>query len=386
MGCILSVLCRKPPVDPNPILPPKGIPLMPPSPAQPFLNLSSITSLEFLREVCPDAHANTDNTLHSSFGARLEDVIPQRNGFMHIVLECYNECHALTIRPDDVWIAVITQFSCFLNGNADASQSLFVLHDGKKKLSMDIYQEGREDLGLVVQTLIKNMKEQIQSNIVNPEFMQIEKLKEFSPQTTTWYQLLCPILSRFVDAFQESNSAENLEFWSKVAHFEKFGSHERQLSRWITAFMVFNEGQWKGDYNGDLILGGTTYPRLDGTEIPAGYAQVDVTLQREIGGPEYMTLLIAGSIGTKVFSSGDETLSDTGKKDSARPTLGWWWVLKNGMEPQDSTLVPSDKLPWWFVDADAFMSSGAIRIVSFEDISDLDFVAISYVWTDGIKK
>ncbi|KAL4061823.1 hypothetical protein J3A83DRAFT_4106799, partial [Scleroderma citrinum] len=37
----------------------------------------------------------------------------------------------------------------------------------------------------------------------------IEKLKEFGPETTTWYQLLCPILLRFVNTFQESNSTEN---------------------------------------------------------------------------------------------------------------------------------------------------------------------------------
>ncbi|KAL4061830.1 hypothetical protein J3A83DRAFT_4115706, partial [Scleroderma citrinum] len=79
------------------------------------------------------------------------------------------------------------------------------------------------------------------------------------------------------------------------------------LSGWITRFMVFNkESQWKGDYNvrlalscnaqlptvqyifqSNLILSSTTYPCLDGTEIPARYAQVDVTLQREIRGPKY---------------------------------------------------------------------------------------------------
>ncbi|KAI9566125.1 hypothetical protein HD554DRAFT_2119562, partial [Boletus coccyginus] len=434
-----------------PIFLPKGIPQIPSSPAlgiaRPFPNLSSISPLEFLKEACPDAHANTDNLLHSSFGAMLEDVIPQRNGFVHTILECQNECHALTIRPDDVWIAIISQFSCFLNGNADALRSFFVLRDGKKELSMDIYQEGQEDLGLVVQTLIENMKEQMQNNIVNLELMQwiipafsttnptdelvsgiimmatvkqyftyqrgflcgvprvtlegqrddwvyilnrIERLKEFGPQTTAWYRLLCPILSRFINSFQESDSAENLEFWRKVAYFERFGSDERKLSGWITAFMVFDEeGRWKGDHKSDLILGGIPYPRLNGldsVEFPAGYAQVNITLQRVIGGPKYMTSLIAGSIGTGIFSSGDKTISNTGKRDSARPALGWWWVLKKGTEPQDSTLAPSDKFPWRFIDANAFMSSGAIRIVSFDDISELDFVAISYVWTDGIKK
>ena len=75
----------------------------------------------------------------------------------------------------------------------------------------------------------------------------IEKLKEFGPETTAWYHLLHPILSRFIKVFDEPNSSENLEFWSKVAHFESFGSGPIYLSGWITAFMAFNEkGQWKG--------------------------------------------------------------------------------------------------------------------------------------------
>ncbi|KAI9566128.1 hypothetical protein HD554DRAFT_2174841 [Boletus coccyginus] len=68
------------------------------------------------------------------------------------------------------------------------------------------------------------------------------------------------------------------------------------------------------------------------------------------------------------------------------PTPSSFGVTLDGTESQDSALAPSDKFPWRFVDANAFVASGAIRIVSFDDISGLDFVAISYVWTDGIKK
>jgi len=45
--------------------------------------------------------------------------------------------------------------------------------------------------------------------------------------------------------------------------------------------------------------------------------------------------LIAGSVGTEIFSSGDKSLSDDGERDSARPALGWWWVFKKEAEETD---------------------------------------------------
>ena len=44
------------------------------------------------------------------------------------------------------------------------------------------------------------------------------------------------------------------------------------------------------------------------------------------------------------------------------------------------------KFKWRFVDAHAFIYSGVIRIVHADDIGDLDFVAISYVWTNDTRK
>jgi len=187
----------------------------------------------------------------------------------------------------------------------------------------------------------------------------IEKLKEFGPQTTAWYSLLHPILTRFVNAFDKPNSRQNMKFWSKVAHYQSFGSGPTWLSGWITAFMAFDEkGRWTGDsqcdvsfpllctsqlkamylytenYGDVLMLDGVRYPRLDSDEVPAGYAQVNVTLEME--DIDYPTALIAGSVGTEIFSSGDKSLSSDGKRDSARPTLGWWWVFKKEAEETDN--------------------------------------------------
>ncbi|KAG2121625.1 hypothetical protein DEU56DRAFT_95395 [Suillus clintonianus] len=370
--------------------------------ARPFPKMQTMSSLQFLKKACPDVHAYTLDILHSSMRTpfAIEDIKPQRNGFVHTILECYNKHRALIIRPDDVWLAIMTQFSCFVNGNAEDLRSLFVLHEGKKELCMVMNQKrGEEDWDLVVRTLVATMNEKIQENVIDPELRQwiipafstttpldvlvsgmvmmatvkeyfdfrimlccgiprvtlegeksdwefilnrIEKLKEFGPKTNAWYHLLHPVLSRFVKAFDDPNGQENLDFWGKVAHYERGGSGPTWLSGWITAFMVFDEkGQWtpdkqRRDYeDSELILDGVSYPFLDSDEIPAGYAQVDVTLQREIGGKEYPTALTAGLIGTRICSSGDKTLSDAGERDSARPAIGCWWVLKKDPEAKE---------------------------------------------------
>jgi len=75
-------------------------------------------------------------------GSTPQDVKPpRRNGFVHTVLECYNKHHALTIGPDGVWLAILIQFSSFVSGNAEGLRSPFVLHEGKKELSMIVEQE-----------------------------------------------------------------------------------------------------------------------------------------------------------------------------------------------------------------------------------------------------
>ena len=84
-------------------------------------------------------------------------------------------------------------------------------------------------------------------------------------------------------------------------------------------------------FGNELVPDGVSYPRLDSSNVPGGTAQVNVTLK--MGLKDCSTALIAGSVGTEIFSSGDESLSGDGKRDSARPAIGWWWVLKKEKKP-----------------------------------------------------
>ena len=50
------------------------------------------------------------------------------------MVKAYNRHCTLIVPPDDVWLAILMQFSFFVNGNAEALCSVFVSPKGKKKL------------------------------------------------------------------------------------------------------------------------------------------------------------------------------------------------------------------------------------------------------------
>ncbi|KAE9387934.1 hypothetical protein BT96DRAFT_927325 [Gymnopus androsaceus JB14] len=74
--------------------------------------------------------------LQSSFDHAMANggVIHQTNGLVHTLLKAYSAHHAVSIRPDDVWIAILTQFSFFVNANAEELRDKFVAHEGQKHL------------------------------------------------------------------------------------------------------------------------------------------------------------------------------------------------------------------------------------------------------------
>jgi hypothetical protein len=77
----------------------------------------------------------------------------------------------------------------------------------------------------------------------------LEKLKEYGLETTAWYHLLHPVVSRFVGAFDDHTSGENVDFWQRVAHYIPGGSgFPGCYTGWISAFTAFNkEGMWIGN-------------------------------------------------------------------------------------------------------------------------------------------
>ena len=71
--------------------------------------------------------------VQSSFeGLGREDrIYATKNGFVHAVMEAYNEHHRLVIRPEDVWFAILTQLGSYINAHAEDLRDVLLLpNDG----------------------------------------------------------------------------------------------------------------------------------------------------------------------------------------------------------------------------------------------------------------
>ncbi|KAF8209136.1 hypothetical protein K438DRAFT_1573226 [Mycena galopus ATCC 62051] len=346
---------------------------------------------------------------------KIPNIIPNKNGFVATLLEAYTQDRALVIRPDDVWLAILCQFNFFVNARAELLRANFVAHEGREELeivvggatryTVDFGHIARQFSGLIE----KNVVDPALRAWATPDFTtttvndttvsavmlmatlrkyfdftirlmgcgiprvtlegekadwvnilgRLEKLKEYGLETTAWYHLLRPVITRFVGAFDDPTNPANVEFWQRVAHYTPGGSGRGDdYTGWITAFTVFNkEGRWMGNplnavralsetepdpsltaaqfwakYGGkyiqkDLVLDGAPFHRLHRGAIPPGYGEVDVLLIDN--GERFECAMVAGSIGMRVFSSGDRSLSPNGADDTVQPMVGWWLFVKD---------------------------------------------------------
>ncbi|OQV19521.1 hypothetical protein BV898_06508 [Hypsibius exemplaris] len=232
----------------------------------------------------------------SSFGDNnTRSVIPSNNGFVYASIKAYNNHHKLVLRPDDVWITILTQLSLYVNAHAEELRHLFVTHQGKKEL--EVTATGSRytvDFG----NLAEQMGHLIQKNVIDPSLRKwiipdfttttsndrivssvimmatlkayfsygmslscglpevtllgeredwqklltrLDKLPSFGNETSQWAKLLKPVLTRFVSAFDQPDSKENKDFWQTIVHYKVGGSGPDYLSGWITAFCFFSD-------------------------------------------------------------------------------------------------------------------------------------------------
>lgn len=95
--------------------------------------------------------------IQSSFGDLdyATAVIPYGNGMVNGIIRAFQQDLHLVLRPDDVWLSILTQFSMFVNANAEQLRAHFVDHQGKKKLTIDVrpYPIWDVDMGKMAQEM-----------------------------------------------------------------------------------------------------------------------------------------------------------------------------------------------------------------------------------------
>ncbi|RVD85536.1 uncharacterized protein DFL_003856 [Arthrobotrys flagrans] len=237
----------------------------------------------------------------STFNQELVDsrkIHPSSSSFVYAAMRAYNYHHHLVIRPDDVWITILTQFSIYVNEHAEELRSQFVTHEGKEKLVVkSVGTRYTVDFG----ALAVQMGELIEQNVIDPNLrtwlvphfttteendrivssvlmmatlqsyfaygfqllcglpgvtllgekadweallQKIDKFETFGEQPTFFAQLLRPILKRFVLCFENPESPELKEFWQTVVSEYGGGSGPRTDGlnplAWTGKYTVFS--------------------------------------------------------------------------------------------------------------------------------------------------
>ncbi|CAA7266754.1 unnamed protein product [Cyclocybe aegerita] len=326
-------------------------------------------------------------------------MLVNENGFVNTVVSAYNAHHNLVIRPDDVWIAILSQFNLYVNAHAEELRSLFVAHEGKKKLVVRaIGTRYTVNFG----ALANQMTNEIHNNVVDkglkdwilPDFSttshndtvicavlmmatlkayfsyrmqlccgipsvtlegtksdwekllaRIDKLTTFGAEPTAWVALLRPILRRFVDAF---DGHPDVDFWGRVCHYHSQGSGTKYLSGWITAFCVWDS---KGKWQGPSIDSGMEKPLRLSSRKNIPVLELDGVQYRPINSshvpPAYCEVDVElddnGDMFDCVMVSGHvAALIEGEKKDTLRPRPEWFIFIKE--ECEDPTAEMRRKL------------------------------------------
>ncbi|KAF4336049.1 duf4419 domain protein [Fusarium beomiforme] len=257
-------------------------------------------------DMCPKEDEKVKCIIQSSFNFET-NIISSINGFVLSALKAYNNHHRLILRPDDIWLAILTQLSFFINRNAGSLRDLFVWQDEKKCLAVLSPQFlKKQDVGAMAKVLAEamgqNMKDKTLHEWIIPDFTtttdtdvvaasvvmagafrsyfdykfmlycgipsitllgtkedwaklrtRLDGLVAFKndlppgsrqlEELDHFHKLLVPVLDRMPRTFDDPADPEIVDFWSQMAH-ESGGSGVHYISGWLTAFCFWSaEGE-----------------------------------------------------------------------------------------------------------------------------------------------
>ncbi|KAN0030152.1 hypothetical protein ACTA71_009913 [Dictyostelium dimigraforme] len=221
------------------------------------------------------------------------------NSFFHSAIKAFSEHYHLNIRPDDIWMSILNNFSTYINKYAeDIRDRLVCFKDGKKLLIVEtkypILKALHDQLTIEISKEIeKYIKDPSIRDWIIPNFStttptytvvfasalmstvksffdykcftrcglpsvtlfgsvddwlnlkeRIERLKEFDLEKEgtnqimgEWVSMLHPIIDEFIST---ASGKPNIKWWSRIAD-ERAISGGPIITGWITVFSIFNK-------------------------------------------------------------------------------------------------------------------------------------------------
>jgi len=231
----------------------------------------------------------------------------ESKGLADTMFSAYKNHHNLVLRPDDIWTAILVQFSYYVNAHSEQLRSKFVTFEGKKDLEVNYTGIGAHQVPFdhfiqeMVSLVRRNLKDVTVAQWVLPSFstttpddivtsgavlmatlknyftyklglilcgvpevtilgtvedwqdirQRVQKLSDFDVDGQRTLQMWSLLLDRVLENFVEvkSGGPVNTAFWDNLArhdHHVEGCTRATTLSGWITVFSVFDtKGRWQ---------------------------------------------------------------------------------------------------------------------------------------------
>ncbi|KAK4444218.1 hypothetical protein QBC34DRAFT_475270 [Podospora aff. communis PSN243] len=72
-------------------------------------------------------------------------ITPPTNGLVDATIHAWNTRHHLVLRPDDIWLAIISQLGFYIDAHAEELRAFFVAHNLKDKKDLVVEQDAHPD-------------------------------------------------------------------------------------------------------------------------------------------------------------------------------------------------------------------------------------------------
>ncbi|KAK4062541.1 uncharacterized protein Triagg1_9911 [Trichoderma aggressivum f. europaeum] len=224
-------------------------------------------------------------------------LVPYGHGLVEVIIRAFQQDLHLTLRPDDVWLSIMGQFSFYVNGHAEEMRRFFVTHEGKKQLVVDTGL--MSPLSVDFDTLARAFTDLIQENVTDPDLKswmlpnfsttttedvtttaiimmatvksyfecigrggcgfpsvtllgeradwvnllgKVAKIATYGEELSAWSTILTKVMEKMVETFDKPDSRTTKDFWMRAAHHNgSDGSGTVGLpSGWITAFCYWD--------------------------------------------------------------------------------------------------------------------------------------------------
>ena len=265
--------------------------------ASPWKAKTTISDSDLLAGTSREESKLSKRIIQSSFSSAFlssNSVSASKNGLVYTLYTAWSGHHHLTLRPEDIWFAILSQLSFYINAHAEELRSFFVAHEGQKELvTVDFGTIDTVDFG----TIAEKMTRLIAKNVLDPDLrdwimpafsttttsdrvvasvlmmgtlqkyfsytmqlvcgipsvtllgekadwqalvQKLHKIPELGTEPALFTKLLKPVLERFVRSFDSPTHPDIIDFWNRAVH-ETGGSGPHYLSGWVTAFCFWNE-------------------------------------------------------------------------------------------------------------------------------------------------